>query len=40
MRPQRIRQWLHSADPQFRQKVNAICALHRQAPKGSVVQGR
>jgi transposase len=32
-----VRQWLHSPDPQFRQKVNAICALYRQAPKGSVV---
>ena len=37
MRPHRIRQWLHSPDPQFRQKVNAICALYRQAPEGSVV---
>lgn len=37
MRPHRVRQWLHSPDPQFRQKVNAICALYRQAPKGSVV---
>ena len=37
MRPHRVRQWLHSPDPQFRHKVNAICALYRQAPKGSVV---
>ncbi len=37
MRPHRVRQWLHSPDPQFRQKVNEICALYRQAPKGSVV---
>jgi transposase len=37
LRPHRVRQWLHSPDPQFRQKVNAICALYRQAPKGSVV---
>ena len=37
MRPHRVRQWLHSPDPQFRQKVNAICALYPQAPKGSVV---
>jgi transposase len=37
VRPHRVRQWLHSPDPQFRQKVNAICALYRQAPKGSVV---
>ena len=37
MRPHRVRQWLHSPDPQFRQKVKEICALYRQAPKGSVV---
>ncbi len=37
MRPHRVRQWLHSPDPQFREKVNEICALYRQAPKGSVV---
>lgn len=37
LRPHRVRQWLHSPDPQFRQKVNEICALYRQAPKGSVV---
>lgn len=37
MRPHRVRQWLHSPDPQFRQKVNEICALYRHAPKDSVV---
>lgn len=37
MRPHRVRQWLHSPDPLFREKVNAICALYRRAPKGSVV---
>lgn len=37
LRPHRVRQWLHSPDPQFRQKVNVICSLYRQAPKGSVV---
>jgi transposase len=37
LRPHRVRQWLHSPDPQFRQKVNEICALYRQAPKGAVV---
>lgn len=37
MRPHRVRQWLHSPDPQFRQKVNEICALYRQAPRDSVV---
>jgi transposase len=34
LRPHRVRQWLHSPDPLFREKVNAICALYRQAPKG------
>ena len=37
VRPHRVRQWLHSPDPQFRQKVKEICALYRRAPKGSVV---
>jgi transposase len=37
IRPHRVHQWLHSPDPQFREKVNAICELYRQAPKGSVV---
>jgi len=37
VRPHRVRQWLHSPDPQFREKVNVICELYRQAPKGSVV---
>jgi len=37
VRPHRVRQWLHSPDPQFREKVNAICELYRHAPKGSVV---
>ena len=25
VRPHRVRQWLHSPDPQFREKVNVIC---------------
>ena len=37
LRPHRVRQWLHSPDPQFREKVNEICELYRRAPKGSVV---
>lgn len=37
VRPHRVRQWLHSPDPQFREKVNVICELYRQAPEGSVV---
>ena len=37
VRPHRVRQWLHSPESQFREEVNAICALYRQAPKGSAV---
>jgi transposase len=37
VRPHRVRQWLHSPDPQFREKVSEICALYRHSPKGSVV---
>lgn len=37
VRPHRVRQWLHSPDPQFREKVNAICELYRRAPRDSVV---
>jgi transposase len=29
VRPHRVRQWLHSPDPQFRDKVNVICELYR-----------
>lgn len=37
VRPHRVRQWLHSPDPQFREKVNAICELYRRAPRDAVV---
>jgi len=37
VRPHRVKQWLHSTDPQFCAKVNGICELYRYAPKGSVV---
>jgi len=37
VRPHRVQQWLHSPDPQFREKVNVVCALYRKAPAGSVV---
>jgi transposase len=37
IRPHRVRQWLHSPDPAFREKVNAICALYHQVPAGAVV---
>jgi transposase len=37
LRPHKVRMWLHSPDPQFREKVNDICGLYRKAPKGGVV---
>jgi transposase len=37
MRPHRVRQWLHSPDPEFRPKVQRICDLYLQPPRGSVV---
>lgn len=35
--PHRVQQWLHSTDPQFREKVNKICELYKAAPADSVV---
>lgn len=29
--------WLHSPDPEFREKVNVICRLYRKAPEVGVV---
>lgn len=37
IRPHRIRLWLHSPDPKFREKVAAICALYLNPPKDAVV---
>jgi transposase len=37
IRPHRVKQWLHSPDPAFREKVNIICDLYRKAPEDSVV---
>lgn len=37
IRPHRIRYWLHSPDPDFRPKVNAICDLYHRPPTQSVV---
>ena len=37
LRPHKVRMWLHSPDPQFREKVNDICDLYRKPPKGAVV---
>lgn len=37
VRPHRIRMWLHSLDPCFREKVTEICELYRNPPPGAVV---
>jgi len=37
IRPHRVRLWLHSPDPRFREKVTEICALYAKPPPGSVV---
>ena len=37
LRPHRIQGWLHSPDPQFREKVTAITELYLHPPAGAVV---
>lgn len=37
LHPHRKRQWLHSPDPEFREKVNEICNLYRSPPKHAIV---
>lgn len=37
LRPHRVRQWLHSQDPDFAQKVERICKLYISPPKGAIV---
>jgi transposase len=37
MRPHRMRLWLHSPDPMFRDKVTKICALYMAPPSGATV---
>ena len=37
LRPHRVRQWLHSPDPLFREKVARVCGLYLKPPPGSVV---
>lgn len=37
LHPHRVKTWLHSPDPTFREKVNVICDLYRKAPEGAVV---
>ena len=37
LRPHRIKQWLHSQDPDFALKVARVCELYRECPENSVV---
>ena len=37
LRPHKVRGWMHSPDPQFREKVTEICDLYHNPPQGSVV---
>ncbi len=37
MRPQRLRLWLHSPDPDFRAKARRICELYVRPPPGATV---
>ncbi|SDR62278.1 IS630 family transposase [Paraburkholderia tuberum] len=37
VRPHRVKQWLHSPDPAFREKVNVICRFYRKVPRNAVV---
>ncbi len=37
LRPHRVRQWLHSPDPEFRPKVRRICELYLSPPAGATV---
>ena len=37
LRPHRLKMWLHSPDPQFREKVERICRLYTRPPAGATV---
>lgn len=37
LRPHRVRQWLHSPDPRFKEKVGRVCDLYLRPPQGSIV---
>ncbi|HKU37085.1 MAG TPA: IS630 family transposase [Polyangiales bacterium] len=37
LRPHRVRQWLHSPDPDFAAKVRRVCKLYLQPPRDAVV---
>ena len=36
-RPHRVRNWLHSPDPEFRPKVQRICNLYLEPPEGATI---
>ena len=37
IRPHRVRMWLQSQDPEFREKVDVICGLYTRPPAGTTV---
>lgn len=37
LRPHRVKQWLHSPDPNFREKVERVCELYVNPPKDALV---
>jgi transposase len=37
LQPHRMRMWLHSPDPHFREKVNTVVSLYHDPPPGAVV---
>jgi hypothetical protein len=37
IRPHRIRMWLHSPDPNFRELVNEICDLYHNPPENMLI---
>jgi transposase len=37
IRPHRVRMWLHSPDPEFKEKVRRICRLYLHPPRDAVV---
>ena len=37
LRPHRVRQWLHSADPEFEVRVAQVCGLYLNPPEGATV---
>lgn len=37
IRPHKVRMWLHSPDPRFKERVNDICNLYHNPPANSVV---